>query len=131
MKATRSHGFSLIEILVVIAIIGILASIAYPSYQSHVQKTRRTDAQSILMQGALEQESHRITNTTYSAAIADIGIANNDDYEFSITGNTATAYTIKATAKTGSTQQTDKAGATNCKEMTINQSDVKTPSACW
>lgn len=43
--------------MVVVAIIGILAAIAFPSYQEHVQKTKRAEAQSELLDIA-----HRLQN---------------------------------------------------------------------
>ena len=39
----RNHGFSLIELMIVIAIIGILSVIAIPSYQNYTQHARFTE----------------------------------------------------------------------------------------
>ncbi len=44
----KSHGFTLIELMVVVAIIGILASVSTPIYQSYVVKTQITRAVSEL-----------------------------------------------------------------------------------
>lgn len=51
----RQHGFSLIEILLVLAIIGVLAGIGIPSYMGQRQRARvvgqaQTDANVIAMQ---------------------------------------------------------------------------------
>lgn len=62
MSATRNHGsksqhgFSLIELMVVVVVIGILAAIAYPSYQESVRKTKRSEGKAALMRDMQQQE---------------------------------------------------------------------------
>jgi type IV pilus assembly protein PilE len=59
-------GFTLIELMVTVAILSILATIAVTSYTSQVQKSRRTEAKSALLDLAGREERLFSTTNTYS-----------------------------------------------------------------
>jgi len=61
------HGLTLIELMIVVAILGLLASIALPSYQQSVRAGARSEAQSLLLQVAANQERFYSDNNRYSA----------------------------------------------------------------
>lgn len=48
IRISKQHGFSLVELMVVVAIIGILASIAVPNYQRFQRKARQSGAKTEL-----------------------------------------------------------------------------------
>ena len=50
------RGFTLVELLITIVVVGILVSIAYPAYTEHLRKSRRAEAQQVLMDIALRQQ---------------------------------------------------------------------------
>jgi len=129
INVKKSSGFTLMELMIVVAIIGIIATIAIPSYQEFVQKSRRSEAHSGLAKMQLQQEAHRMVNSTFTSSFGsgsnDVHEPASDYYTFTMSGGTASAYTLKAAAK--STQTAD----TSCASMTINQAGTKTPSSCW
>ena len=141
------HGFTLIELLVVVAIVGILASVAYPSFMSQVQKSRRSDAVAAVSKVQQAQERWRANNTTYAsdtemtapitpvppATLSGLGISSTSEgkyYTLAVSGNTATGYTLTATAVSGKSQTSD----TGCSTLTVSVANGATdyqPAACW
>src|SRR5580704_15283418 len=70
---TASGGFTLIELMVTVAIVAILATIATASYTSQIQKSRRTDARSALLDLAGREEKLFSTTNAYSQTGSDLG----------------------------------------------------------
>ena len=69
---SKQHGFTLIEMMIVVAIIGVLAAIAFPSYQRYVIKTKRTNMMSEMHNIASEIESRKLAQGSYSAISAGV-----------------------------------------------------------
>lgn len=77
MNNTRklAHGFSLIELMIVIAIVGILAAVALPSYQNYLISAGRTEGAGQLMDVMAQQESSFRNNLSYASDLKDLGYA--------------------------------------------------------
>lgn len=147
----RHHaGFTLTELMIVVAIVGILAAIAVPAYTNYVREANRTDAQTSLLALANEQEKQFPTANTYTAVMTQLsctatGVTPQGAYchgvgaEFRtgkelyvITAPTAsaTAFTLQAVARTGTSQDKDNSPI-DCRTMTVDNTGRKTPTACW
>ncbi|MFP5393213.1 MAG: type IV pilin protein, partial [Gammaproteobacteria bacterium] len=63
----RRQGFTLVETMVAMAIVAILAALAYPSYRQYVVKSRRTQAQTVLLELMQKQERYYTYHNRYLA----------------------------------------------------------------
>ncbi|MGY4025547.1 type IV pilin protein [Aeromonas rivuli] len=125
----HARGMTLIELMVAVAIVAIIAAIAYPSFTDGLRKSRRAEGFKGLLTMQLKQEEYRVSNSSYSPTLSAVGNPASDYYNFSISGASATGYTLIATAK--GAQSGDNSGATSCNTLTLTKADAKTPAACW
>ena len=129
-KVKKNSGFTVIELMIVVLIVAVLTALAYPSYTQYVRKSKRGEAQQLLMNWSINQEIWRSNNTTY-ASTGDLAVPINGNYVFTTNGTPdATTYTLQAAAQ--SDQLNDKSrDGTACSPLTLIQSGVKSPPACW
>jgi type IV pilus assembly protein PilE len=138
----RQHGFTLIELMIVVAIVGILAAIAYPTYTEQVRKSRRAEAQAALMGLANAMERYFTSNSTYVGAADGAGVPLIYATQVPIDGGTA-FYNLRITAADGTsymlqaTAVGSMASDANCGNLTLSSTGVRGKSGsntvdyCW
>jgi type IV pilus assembly protein PilE len=135
-RKDRVSGFTLVELMIVVAIVAILTAVAYPAYTEYVRKSRRADAQSVMLEAAQFMERFHTENSRYDQNTGGTAIAlplylrqtpkdgATKYYNLITPTATVTAYTITATP----IQAGDRCGT-----MTIAHTGVKTAGQadCW
>ena len=135
------HGFTLLELMIVVAVVGVLAVLAVPSYQDSIRKARRADARLLLTDTAQHLERCYGECNTYVAGACPAPCptlpltSTNGNYRITAAGGSvisANAFTLVATPVPGRSQATDA----TCTSITLNQLNAKSatgsnPSACW
>lgn len=68
MKSYINNGFTLIELMIVVVILGILAAIAYPSYTGYQERTKRVEAQGLMLNLAQQLSAYKVAHGSYKDA---------------------------------------------------------------
>ncbi|WP_108119151.1 type IV pilin protein [Pseudomonas graminis] len=128
---SKTKGFTLIELMIVVAIVGILAAIAYPSYTEYVRRTHRTEIAGLLMEQSQILERAFTKNGSY----LNVPITRNAWYKVAIAYSNATTgmdFTLTATPDPTAMMNGDKCGS-----FTITNAGVRGNSTglsnkdCW
>lgn len=96
----KQHGFTLIEMMIVIVILSILAAVAIPAYQQYIRKSACEEAKAALTGSANLLERHRAQFNAYNAAGQPEPVVANSA-NIVISASTATTYTLTATGTNG------------------------------
>ena len=125
MKNVNKKGFTLIELLVVVLIIGILAAVALPQYFKAVEKSRATEALSIMGSVAAAMERARLVSSTntYPENLSTLDIEFSDVSGSPVTGGTWNTnnfiITVSGTdTSTGNVQATRNGGSSSTYTLT-------------
>ena len=140
MQSNRSSaGFTLIELMVTLVIATVLITIAVPAYTTQMQKSRRTDAKTAVLDLAAREERVFSTTNAYSSIATDMGYTafpqsvGSGYYNVSVTvPNPPTSFIVKATPVAGGPQAADA----QCTSFAVNQLGQQTATgtlgnACW
>jgi type IV pilus assembly protein PilE len=147
---SRTGGFTLVEMMIVVAILAIIGAVAMPSFLGSIRKSRRAEAVAALSAIQQGQERWRANNTTYTSTLGNLNVTSPTSGGYytlttatmtgsqtcpdstTVTCATGTCYTATATAVSGKSQAKD----TGCTALTTTWrgpcgSFTTTPANCW
>ena len=94
LPSTRKkfHGFSLMEVMIVVVIIGILAALAYPTLEKYLKRARPTEAKTNLSAIYTAQKIYFTLHQSYADDInkLDLSLVQGDPYTFTMEASTST-----------------------------------------
>lgn len=129
MRQDKTTGFTLIELMITIAILAIIIAIAVPVYFNQMEKARRADAVSSLLETAQRLERCFTRNSSYTHADCPSGTNPSEDGFYEITV-AATGTTYDLTAAPQGAQSGDDCGSFELDHLG-NKSRTGTADRCW
>ncbi len=133
MNRGNLHGFTLVELMIVVAIVGTLAAISMGFYGNYVTDANRTDGRMALTQTAASLEKCKALYSSYNSGNCNVAFpVTSDDGLYTVAAAIpvdGATFTLTATPVAGGYQ----AGDTYCTELTLTSSGVKsgTGTKCW
>ena len=132
-NTTRQLGFTLIEVIVAMACVAVLVTVAWPSYQSLVERSRRAQARTALLQAAHWLERAASANGSYPASTdipASVLQVEGQRYQIQVSSSPQ-SYTLSA-LPLGS-QSADACGTFTLNHLGVRGVQGATQSAaqCW
>lgn len=131
LAARSTHGFSLIELLVVLVIMGIVSAIALPSYTQHVQRGHRAEAIAALLEAQHFMERYYSAQGRYDGSaeapgkppdlplrLQGIPVGSDLRYQLKLEAVTVNSYDLSA-------QPVGAMAGDTCGTLTINQTGLK------
>jgi len=130
----HSHGFSLIELTIVVGLLAIISMVATSYFGDNVTRANRTDARSGLTEVSGSLEKCRSLYGSYNSASCNVTFPRATDSNFySITAAlAASTFTLTATPVAGGPQAADG----DCTTLTLTNTGIQgatgaDTSRCW
>lgn len=131
--------------MITVAIVAILAAVAYPSYREYIDRSRRSEAQGILMEAAQWMERFYAENYRYDKNTKDVVVEDifGTRFEHSPrTGSAAYSISVKESSDTAFVVQAVRTGSMvgdKCGDFEITHTGVRrlagsptsTMDRCW
>ena len=132
----KTHGFTLIELMIVLAILSIIVAIGYPSYLEQVRKSHRVEGMGELLKLADRMERAYTARGSYPTNLSEVYVATTTDgglYTLSIVSANNVSFTVRATPTSVKNPNKDK-----CHTFTMTSLGTKSVSGgslstddCW
>lgn len=130
----QQRGFTLVEVLVVSIVAVLLSTMAWPAYRGQLQRAARSEAIEALQRLQLAQERHRETFGLYAGELKTVGLGaatTGGRYQIALTPTGAESYRAMAVARTGGSQEGDRACPALTLEVRQGFATLGPDGRCW